>query len=101
MLEFNRSASEARLRDLAVAMELDGSRGTAAEAAARSSPACANCCRSRHSETLGALGVSRDLIPVLAKRPWKTPATSRIPAVHEADMIALYEKRFERRFWRL
>ena len=33
VLEFNRPALEERLRDLAVAMELDGSQGPAAEAA--------------------------------------------------------------------
>jgi len=94
VLEFNRSASEDRLRDLAVAMELDGAQGSAAEAAT------ALIARLRRllpevgiPKTLGALGVSRDLIPLLAKKAMEDACHQSNPRpCTEADMIALYEK---------
>ena len=43
--------------------------------------------------TLGALGVSRDLIPVLAKKAMEDACHQLNPRLcTEADMIALYEK---------
>lgn len=94
VLEFNRLVSEVRLRDLAVAMELDGAQGSASEAAT------ALITRVRRllpevgiPETLGALGVSRDLIPLLAKKAMEDACHQSNPRpCSEADMIALYEK---------
>ncbi|MGD0225351.1 MAG: iron-containing alcohol dehydrogenase [Terriglobia bacterium] len=96
VLEFNRLVSEVRLRDLAVAMELDGAQGSASEAAT------ALITRVRRllpevgiPETLGALGVSRDLIPLLAKKAMEDACHQSNPRpCTEADMIALYEKAF-------
>jgi alcohol dehydrogenase class IV len=94
VLEFNRPVSEERLRDLAVAMEIDGSKGSAAEAAA------ALIARVRQllpevgiPVTLGALGVTRGLIPVLARKAMEDACHQSNPRpCTEADMIALYEK---------
>ena len=94
VLEFNRSVTEDRLRDLAVAMELDGTQGSASEAAT------ALIERLRRllpevgiPETLGALGVGRDLIPLLAKKAMEDACHQSNPRpCTEADMIALYEK---------
>jgi len=94
VLEFNRPTSEGRLRDLAVAMELDGARGTAAEAAA----ALIERLRQLLPEvgipsTLGALGVTHDLIPLLARKAMEDACHQSNPRpCTEADMIALYEK---------
>lgn len=96
VLEFNRFASEERLRDLAVAMEIDGSKGSAAEAAT----ALITRLRKLLQETdipvtLGALGVTRDLIPLLAKKAREDACHQSNPRpCSEADMIALYEKAF-------
>ncbi len=94
VLEFNRSVAEGRLRDLAIAMEIDGAQGTAAEAAT------ALIARLRKlllevgiPTTLGALGVSRERIPVLAKKAMADACHQLNPRLcTEADMIALYEK---------
>ncbi|MGO8790390.1 MAG: iron-containing alcohol dehydrogenase [Terriglobia bacterium] len=94
VLEFNRSVSEARLRDLAVVMELDGSQGTVAEAASALIASLRKLLPEVGiPETLGALGVSRDLIPVLAKKAMEDACHQLNPRpCTEADMIALYEK---------
>jgi alcohol dehydrogenase class IV len=94
VLEFNRATSEDRLRDLAFSMELDGSRGSAAEAAT------ALIARVRRllpevgiSSTLSALGVTRDLIPLLARKAMEDACHQSNPRpCTEADMIVLYEK---------
>jgi 4-hydroxybutyrate dehydrogenase len=94
VLEFNRPVSEERLRDLAVAMEIDGSKGTSAEAAT----ALIERVRQLLPEVgipvaLGALGVTRGLIPVLAKKAMEDACHQSNPRpCAEADMIALYEK---------
>jgi alcohol dehydrogenase class IV len=94
VLEFNRSSSENRLRDLAVAMQIEGVNGSATEAASG--------LISRISEllpeigipsTLGALGVTRELIPSLARKAMEDACHQSNPRpCTEADMIALYEK---------
>jgi alcohol dehydrogenase class IV len=94
VLAFNRTTSEDRLRDLAVAMEIDGSRGTAAQAAT----ALIEGLRQLLPEvgipsTLGALGITRDLIPLLAHKAMEDACHQSNPRpCTEADMIALYEK---------
>ena len=94
VLEFNRPTSEARLRDLAVAMELDGSLGTAAEAAAVLIERLSQLLPEVGiPSTLGALGVTRDLIPLLARKAMEDACHQSNPRpCTEADMIALYEK---------
>ena len=94
VLEFNRSVSEGRLRDLAVAMEVADSKGSYAEAAT------ALIARLRQllpeigiPVTLGALGVTRDLIPLLAKKAMEDACHQSNPRpCTEADMMSLYEK---------
>jgi alcohol dehydrogenase class IV len=94
VLEFNRSVAEERLRDLALAMEIDGARGSALEAAT------ALIARVRNllpevgiPATLGALGVTRDVIPLLAKKAMEDACHQSNPRpCTEADMIALYQK---------
>ena len=94
VLEFNRPTSEARLRDLAVAMDLDGSRGTAAEAAAALIERLSQLLPEVGiPSTLGELGVTRDLIPVLARKAMEDACHQSNPRpCTEADMITLYEK---------
>jgi 4-hydroxybutyrate dehydrogenase len=94
VLEFNRLFSEGRLRDLAYVMELEGAQGSPAEAAT----ALIARLRKLLPEigiplTLGALGVTRDLIPVLARKAMEDACHQSNPRpCTEADMIALYEK---------
>jgi alcohol dehydrogenase class IV len=93
VLEFNRPASEGRLRDLAVATEIVDSRTSPTEAAA------ALIARMREllpdvgiPSTLGALGVTRDMVPLLAKKAMADACHQSNPRpCTEADMIALYE----------
>ena len=94
VLEFNRPAVTDRLRDLAVAMEIDGSRGTPAEAAealiARLRALLPEVGIPSH---LGALGVTRDLIPAMARKAIEDACHQSNPRpCTEADMAALYEK---------
>jgi alcohol dehydrogenase class IV len=94
VLEFNRPVSEGRLRDLAVAMEIADSKGSNAEAAT------ALIARLRQllpeigiPVTLGALGVTRDLIPLLAKKAMEDACHQSNPRpCTETDMMSLYEK---------
>jgi len=94
VLEFNRPVSEERLRDLAVAMELDIAQGSAAEAAT----ALIARVRKLLPEvgiplTLGALGVTRDLIPLLARKAMEDACHQSNPRpCTEADMLSLYER---------
>lgn len=93
VLEFNRPASEDRLRDLAVEMEIVGSQASAAEAAT------ALIARLREllpevgiPSTLGALGVTRDMVPQLTRKAMEDACHQSNPRVcTEADMIALYD----------
>jgi alcohol dehydrogenase class IV len=94
VLEFNRSVAEERLRDLAVAMELRGSQGSAAEAAT----ALIARVRELLQEVgiplhLGALGVRHDMIPLLATKAMEDACHQSNPRpCTRADMISLYEK---------
>ena len=81
-------------RDLAIAMELDAAQGSAAEAAT------ALIARVRKllpevgiPATLGALGVTRDLIPLLARKAMEDACHQSNPRpCTETDMMSLYEK---------
>jgi alcohol dehydrogenase class IV len=94
VLEFNRSAAEDRLRDLAVSMEVVGS---------QASPLAASTALiARVGElltevgipsTLGALGLTREMIPILARKAMEDACHQSNPRpCTEADMVALYEK---------
>ena len=94
VLEFNRPASEDRLRDLAVAMEIGDCRASSTDAAS------ALIARVREllkevgiPSTLGALGVTREMIPQLARKAMEDACHQSNPRpCTEADMTALYEK---------
>jgi alcohol dehydrogenase class IV len=94
VLEFNRLTCEERLKDLAVAMEVAGSQQSAEEAAT----ALINRLRKLLHEvgipaTLGALGVTRHQIPLLARKAMEDACHQLNPRpCTEADMVALYEK---------
>jgi alcohol dehydrogenase class IV len=94
VLEFNRPACEERLRDLAVGMDIEVSRGSVAgPAGALISRLSALLPELGMPSTLGALGVTRDLIPLLARKAMEDACHQSNPRpCAEADMIALYEK---------
>jgi len=94
VLEFNRTTSEGRMRDLAIAMELYGSPGEASEAAtALIERLCQLLPEVGIPTTLGALGVTHDLIPLLARKAMEDACHQSNPRpCTEADMIMLYEK---------
>jgi alcohol dehydrogenase class IV len=94
VLEFNRPVSEERLRDLAVAMELEDSKESAAQAATALIARVRKLLREVDIPlTLGALGVTRDLIPLLARKAMEDACHQSNPRpCTEADMLALYEK---------
>ncbi len=94
VLEFNRQVSEDRLRDLAMAMEIQTSDRPAAESAA----ALVTRMRELLEEveippTLGKLGVTAEMIPLLAKKAMEDACHQSNPrACTESDMVALYAK---------
>ncbi len=94
VLDFNRPVSEARLRDLAVAMEVAGSQASATEAAtALIARLCELLPEVGIPSTLGALGVTSDMIPLLARKAMEDACHQSNPRpCSEADMITLYEK---------
>jgi 4-hydroxybutyrate dehydrogenase len=92
-LEFNRPASEDRIRDLAVAMELDVSRINVTDAAT----AMIERIRQLLKEVgvpnrLSHFGVTRHMIPAMAKKAMQDGCHLLNPRpCTEADMIMLYE----------
>ncbi len=94
VLEFNRQTSEGRLRDLAAAMDIDISRMNVAQA----STAAIERIRGLLAEVevpahLSAFGISRDIIPALAKKAMQDGCHQSNPrACTEADMVMLYEQ---------
>ncbi len=94
VLEFNLLTSEERLLDLALAMELDVARKSTSEAAR----AAIERIRRLLDEVdiprrLGALGVTGEMIPALAKKAMQDGCRLLNPRpCIESDMIALYEK---------
>jgi alcohol dehydrogenase class IV len=94
VLEFNRASSEGRLRDLALAMELDVAHQPAGEAAgaaiARVRVLLEEVGIPSH---LAAFGVTREMIPALAKKAMEDACHQSNPRpCREADMAALYEQ---------
>lgn len=94
VMEFNRLTSEERLRDLAVAMDLDAARLTTSQAAAAAIERVRRLLMEVGvPEKLAALGVKRDMIPALAKKAMEDGCHLLNPRpVAESDMIALYER---------
>jgi 4-hydroxybutyrate dehydrogenase len=94
VLEFNQPAAADRMRDLAIAMEIEDSRGTPAEAAeALISRLHALLPEVGIPSHLGALGVTRELIPALARKAMEDACHQSNPRTcTEADMATLYEK---------
>lgn len=94
VLEFNRSVSEERLRDIAVAMGLDVARQSAAEAA---EAAIGRIRELLHEvgipDRLSALGIKREMIPAMSQKAMEDAChlLNPRPCV-EADMVALYER---------
>ncbi len=94
VLEFNRACSESRLRDLALAMDLDVARQQDSEAAgvviARVPKLLDEVGIPSH---LAAFGVTHEMIPALAKKAMEDACHQLNPRpCTEADMAALYEQ---------
>ena len=94
VLKFNRAVAEDRLRDLAVAMDVEGSRGSVAEAAEALIHGVRGLLpKIEIPARLGVLGVTRDQIPRLAKKAMEDACHQLNPRpCSEADMAALYEE---------
>jgi len=94
VLEFNRSVSAERLRDLAMAMDLDVAQKSPDQAAT----AVIERIRSLLKEVgiparLSDLGITREMIPILSKKAMEDACHQLNPRpCTEADMIALYEQ---------
>lgn len=94
VLEFNRPTSEDRLRDLAIAMELDVANLSASEAAHAAIERVRQLLKEVDiPERLSALGITREMIPLLAKKAMEDACRLLNPRpCNESDMISLYER---------
>ncbi len=94
VLEFNRLTSEDRLRDLAVAMDLDVAGRSQAEAASAAIERIRKLLKEVGIPSgLGAFGITREMIPALAKKAMQDACRLLNPRpCSESDMIALYER---------
>jgi len=94
VLEFNRATSEDRLRDLAVAMELDVHGNSTAEAASAAIERIRRLLKEVDiPDRLSAFGITRQMIPALAKKAMQDACHTLNPRpCTEADMAALYEQ---------
>jgi alcohol dehydrogenase class IV len=94
VLEFNRLESEERLRDLAVAMDLDISHLRTDEAASAAIERIRRLLKEVDiPDRLSLLGIRREMIPALAKKAMEDACHLLNPRpCTEADMIALYER---------
>jgi 4-hydroxybutyrate dehydrogenase len=94
VLEFNRSTSEERLRNLGLAMGLDVGQNSPSEAAA----AVIERVRKLLKEVgipdrLSALGVTREMIPALARKAMEDACHQLNPRpCRESDMVMLYAR---------
>jgi 4-hydroxybutyrate dehydrogenase len=94
VMEFNRSVSEDRLRDLAAAMGVDVARKSVTEAAVAAIE------RVRHlleevgiPDHLSALGITREMIPAMSKKAMEDACHLLNPrSCAESDMAALYDR---------
>jgi alcohol dehydrogenase class IV len=94
VLEFNRLTSENRLRDIAVAMELDIMGLNAAEAASAVVARIRNLLKEADiPDRLSEFGITREMIPGLARKAMEDGCHTLNPRpCTEADMVALYER---------
>ena len=94
VLEFNRPQSEERLRDLAVAMDLDVSHLRRDEAASAAIERIRQLLKEVDMpDRLSLLGIRREMIPALAKQAMEDACHLLNPRpCTEADMMALYER---------
>lgn len=94
VLEFNRMTSENRLRNIAVAMELDVQGLTPPEAASAAIERVRRLLKEVDiSDRLSDFGITRQMIPALAKKAMEDACHTLNPRpCTEADMVALYEQ---------
>ncbi len=94
VLEYNRVTCEDRLRDLAVAMELDVAHRSTSEAASAAIERVRKLLKEVDiPDRLSALGVTREMIPALAKKAMEDACRLLNPRpCTESDMVALYER---------
>lgn len=94
VLEFNRATSEDRLRDLAVAMELDVHGKSTAVAASAAIERIRRLLKEVDiPDRLSAFGITRQMVPALAKKAMEDACRLLNPRpCTEADMVALYEQ---------
>jgi len=94
VLEFNRPGSEERLRDLAVAMDLEVSHVATDEAASDAIERVRQLLKEVDMpDRLSRLGITREMIPALARQAMEDACHLLNPRpCTEADMIALYER---------
>lgn len=94
VMEFNRPVREERLRDVAEAMELDVDERDVAAAAAAAIEGVRQLLRKVDlPDRLGAFGVTREMIPALAKKAMQDGCHLLNPRpCAESDMITLYER---------
>jgi 4-hydroxybutyrate dehydrogenase len=94
VMEFNRVTSEERLRDLALAMELEVWDRPCSEAASAAIERVQKLLQETGSpDRLSTLGISREMIPMLAKKAMEDACHRLNPRpCSEADMVELYER---------
>ncbi len=94
VLEFNRATSEDRLRDLALAMELDVARLAVSEAASAAIERIRGLLKEVDiPDRLSALGITREMVPTLARKAMEDACHQLNPRpCTQADMVALYER---------
>ncbi len=94
VLDFNRLTSEERLRDLALAMDLDVARLTISQAASAAIERVRKLLKEVDiPERLSAYGITREMIPALAKKAMEDACHQLNPRpCTESDMIDLYER---------
>jgi alcohol dehydrogenase class IV len=93
-LEFNRSTSEERIRDLAVAMEVDVRSLSVSDAATAAIQRIHRLLEEVNvAGRLSAFGVTREMIPAMARKAMQDGCHQLNPRpCTEADMVMLYER---------
>ncbi len=94
VMEFNRSVSEDRLRDLAAAMGVDVARKSVTEAAVAAIERVRRLLQEVGiPDRLSALGITREMIPAMSKKAMEDACHLLNPrSCAESDMVALYDR---------
>ncbi len=94
VLEFNRLTSEDRLRDLAVAMEINVAGLSTSQAASAAIERTRRLLEEVEvPDRLSAFGITREMVPALARKAMEDACHLLNPRpCTEADMVALYER---------